>query len=74
MQPGIEFNKRTEVFSELGSYCYLSQPTDFIAVSEWHNGEGIDITIQSSMGQQMVALTHGQLKLINVLATIEEPV
>ncbi len=73
MKPGIEFNKRTEVFSESASYCHMAQPSDFITTSTWHNGEGIDIQVQSSMGLQTLSITHGELELINVLAYIKEP-
>jgi hypothetical protein len=52
----------------LTKYCHLAKEHDFIEVCEWHNGEGLDVTIQDRSFQ----LSWGELEAINVLAHYKE--
>lgn len=54
---------RKSVSTELKKFDYLAQTDDFIEVTEWHNGEGWDITIND----RKISLTDGELKAINHL-------
>ncbi len=38
-----------------------------ISVCEWHNGEGIDITIDTKGVMQAYSFTYGQFEAINAL-------
>lgn len=57
---------RKSVNSQIGDYCYLSKEHDFIEVTEWQNGDGVDVFLSSS-GEQRIAITWGQFKLLKKL-------
>ena len=57
----MEIYKRKSVFAEVKGI--LSKPGDFIEITEWNNGEGFDVTINSTMFQ----LTWDQYKLLTKL-------
>ena len=52
----IETYERKANFAELESWCYIAKPHDFIEVTEWHNGEGFDVCINSDGEQRCVCL------------------
>ena len=56
----------------LHDYCLLSRPDDSITVTEWPNDEKYDTTVSSALGNQFIALTHGEPQLLNILTTIKE--
>lgn len=62
----MEFANRKSVHDDLKKYDYLSKDNGYIEVAEWVNGEGIDITIESS-GVKLISLTYGELEAINHL-------
>lgn len=57
------YNKKS-VSDDLKKYDYLSKEDDFIEVTEWFNGEGISVTINTTTFE----LTFGQLDAINYLS------
>lgn len=57
-----KYNKKS-VSDSLRKYDVLAKDSDFIEVTEWHNGEGWDITIND----RMISLSFGQLEAINYL-------
>lgn len=57
------YNKKS-VSDDLKKYDYLSKEDDFIEVTEWANGEGISVTINTTTFE----LTFGQLDAINYLS------
>ena len=59
-----KYNKKS-VYEKLKRFDYLSKENSFIEVTEWHNGEGWDITIDD----KVISLTHGQLAAINYLTS-----
>lgn len=61
----MEIQQRKSVIDELKKYCYCSNCSDdFIEVTEWNNGEGIDVTIHSHGQDKFISLTHGELDAI----------
>jgi hypothetical protein len=60
----MEIKQRKSVMSELKSFCYLSRDEDYIEVTEWSNGEGIDVNISDSSGDKSIAMTFGQFKAL----------
>jgi len=58
------------VFAKLSDYCYMAKEHDYIEVTEWHNGEGYDIDIETSNGNRIIKLTHGELAAINALVAV----
>lgn len=60
----MEIKKRNSVFTELKSFCYLSRDDDYIEVTEWSNGEGIDLNISDSSGDRTISMTFGQFKAL----------
>lgn len=63
----IKVDSRRSIFSELKDYCYFSKAEDYMEVTEWSNGEGYDIEIQSNVGNQKFSLTYGEYELLQVL-------
>ena len=55
---------RKSIESLLSNFCHLAKPDDFIEITEWYNGEGYDIVINSQLGQQNLNLTHGEISAI----------
>lgn len=57
---------RKAIFAELKDYCYLSKEHSFIEVTEWKNGDGVDITIDSFQCTHF-SLTYGEIDAIKKL-------
>lgn len=62
----MEFASRTSVHDDLKKYDYISKDNGYIEVTEWTNGEGIDVTIESG-STKLISLTYGELNAINHL-------
>ena len=62
----MEFANRKSVHDDLKKYDYLSKDSGYVEVTEWVNGEGIDITIESG-STKLISLTYGELDAINHL-------
>ena len=60
----MEHYNRKSVTDSLKKYDYLAKDSDFIEVTEWHNGEGWDISINDN---KIISLTWGQLEAISYL-------
>lgn len=52
----------------LKDYCSFSDEHGFAEVTEWSNGEGFDITIQSKSETRFLSLTHGEWQCLQVLS------
>lgn len=64
----IENYQRKSVHANLKDFCYLSDNDGFVELTEWHNGEGVDVCIASKNKSVLLQLTHGELDAIAVLA------
>lgn len=62
----MEFASRRSVHDDLKKYDYISKDNGYIEVTEWTNGEGIDVTIESG-STKLISLTYGELDAINHL-------
>jgi hypothetical protein len=60
----MEIKQRKSIMSELKPFCYLSGDDDYIEVTEWTNGEGIDVNISDSSGDKTIAMTFGEFKAL----------
>ena len=65
----MEKNTRKSVSDSLNKYDYLVNKDEhsFIEVTEWVNGEGFDITIETKNKSRLMSLTAGELEAINYL-------
>ena len=65
----MEKNTRKSVSDSLNKYDYLVNKDEhsFIEVTEWANGEGFDITIETKNKSRLMSLTAGELEAINYL-------
>jgi len=66
MNKKIESYTRQSVFTELKEFCHLSKEGSFIEMTEWKNGEGVDIVI-ASFQDRSIQLTFGELQAIRNL-------
>ena len=64
----MEFYNRKAVYAPLKEYCHLAKEHSFMEVTEWHNGEGFDVTIADD---KYYSFTHGEFELLNVLVRIK---
>lgn len=60
----FKITKRNTIFSNLTKYCPLSDEHDYIEVTEWSNGEGVDVNIYAKPTEQAFHLTWGQFDLL----------
>lgn len=64
----LEIQNRKSINDKLNKYCYCSnRDDDFIEVTQWTNGEGIDVTINSNGNEKSISLTYGEIEAINYL-------
>ena len=65
----ISLNKRNAAFVELQEYCSFSNKdsNDFMEVTEWTNGEGWDVIINTTNNEQMFHISWGQFKALKKL-------
>jgi hypothetical protein len=59
----MELYDRKAKFTELKKYCHMAKEHDFIEVTEWHNGEGFDVTL----GEKSISLTWGEFDAMTAL-------
>lgn len=62
----MEFANRKSVHDDLRKYTHLSKDGGYIEVTEWVNGEGIDIVIENG-DTKVVSLSYGELEAIEYL-------
>lgn len=61
----METSKRKSIFDKLYKYDHLiSDRNKYIEVTEWTNGEGIDVIIDDD---KFISITYGELDAINYL-------
>lgn len=65
----IDTYTRTSVFSDdLHKFCNFAKPNDYIEITEWKNGEGVDILIDTHLTHaQKISFTYGEYDLIKKL-------
>lgn len=63
----MEHTNRKSVNDKLKVYDYLANENDFIEVTEWSNGDGVDISISTNETTTLISLTRGELEAITYL-------
>lgn len=63
----MKVNNRKSIFEDLKKFSIFAKEGDFIEVTEWTNGEGVDISLGSSQGTRNISLTWDELDAINYL-------
>lgn len=63
----MEIYNKNAITDSLKKYDFTSVDNSFIEISEWKNGEGIDIFIDNYT-QKFISLSYGELEAINFLA------
>ena len=64
----MEIVNRKSINDQLKKYTYSGDDSDFIEVTDWVNGEGIDIVIQTTTSSKFISLSYGELEAINYLS------
>lgn len=62
-----EISKRRAIFAELKPFCIMAKPNDFIEITEWTNGEGISVNIDSAQVRNF-DITWGELEALTALS------
>lgn len=65
----MEIYNRKAIFKELEDWCHFADENDYIEVTEWTNGEGVDIDIHSKVGGN-ISITYGEWKLLKKLIKV----
>lgn len=64
----MKIQQRKSINDNLKKYCYFSNGEhDFIEVTQWTNGKGIDVSIVSNGNEKSFSITYGELEAINYL-------
>ena len=66
MKKEVEFYNRKSIFSKLKQFDHLAKEDDFMEITEWKNGEGVDLSIWS-FNTINIQLSYGQLDAIKKL-------
>jgi hypothetical protein len=56
--------QRKSKFTELKNYDHLAKEHSFMEVTEWHNGEGFDVTVSD---ERTFSLTWGEFECLQAL-------
>jgi hypothetical protein len=56
--------RRSLVITDLTKWCHLADKDDFAEISEWSNGEGVDIILTN---YRQISMTWGEFKVISKL-------
>lgn len=62
----IKVEPRLSAFTELADYDFLSAENAFMEITEWGNGEGFDVTVDSH-SLRNISLTWGEFKALKKL-------
>ena len=65
----MEKYTRKAIFDTLKKYDHTAKEHDFIEITEWYNGEGFDVEVQSSLSTRF-QLTWGQFKALKKLIKV----
>jgi hypothetical protein len=63
---GLEKYKRKAIFCHLKDYDFGAKEHGYIEITEWNNGEGVDINAYSHT-DRTISITYGEFKLIKKL-------
>jgi DMSO/TMAO reductase YedYZ molybdopterin-dependent catalytic subunit len=67
----MKIRKVKQIIDELSKYCIFAHKDDYIAVTEWSNGEGYDVDIGGRKDKQF-SLTSGELEaMVFLTQTLE---
>ena len=56
--------QRNARFNCLAKYDHFAKPDDFIEVTEWYNGEGFDVQLSTSAGEQRMSFSWGEYQAL----------
>ena len=71
----ITVKQRTTKFMNLHHYCLFAGRDDFIEVTEWVNGEGVDVDLHSKhSGDTKFSLTYGEWDCLQMIMEYDENV
>ena len=62
----IEESKRKTLFTILKPFCYFAGEHDYVEVTEWTNGEGVDVEISGKLRTRF-QLTYGEYDALKKL-------
>lgn len=65
----MEIYNKKSISEDLKIFDHLANEDSFIEISEWKNGEGVDIFIENN-GSKSISLTFGELNAIHTLANM----
>ena len=60
-----KYNKKA-VYCTLKDYDYLAEEHSYVEITQWNNGEGIDINVYNQ-SERVISLSYGEFKLIKKL-------
>lgn len=60
----MKIKNRRSVNNELIGYCSFAKPSDFVEVTEWSNGDGVDVSINAehNLGSRTISMTWGEFE------------
>ena len=62
----IQSYKKNALFCDLKDFDYMSKEHGYVEITEWHNGEGVDVNVYNYT-DRTISLSYGEFKLIKKL-------
>lgn len=66
-----EYTRKAK-FTPLEPFDIFAKLDHFMETTEWYNGEGVDVTLNSSLGEQHFSLTWGEWRALKALIGPDE--
>lgn len=66
----MKTNNRKSVYEDLSKFSIFADEHDFIEVTEWTNGEGVDVNIEDKSGSRKISLLYDEIEAIVTMSNI----
>lgn len=66
----MKINNRKSIYEDLSKFSIFADEHDFIEVTEWTNGEGVDVNIEDKSGSRKISLLYDEIEAIVTMSNI----
>lgn len=66
----MKITNRKSIYEDLSKFSVFADEHDFIEVTEWTNGEGVDVNIEDKSGSRKISLLYDEIEAIVTMSNI----
>lgn len=66
----MKITNRKSIYEDLSKFSIFADEHDFIEVTEWTNGEGVDVNIEDNSGSRKISLLYDEIEAIVTMSNI----